>query len=213
MKTDSNRKRHFLTGRYSYHFEGRGEFKEDRLPALVDFLCFEWLGSEIGSEKTLHNVKGRNQQDLTLSFSGKPADDELLWAKGDVLLGPEPSPGGPKKPFEFSLYSPFSEFKGQRDILHTAEIIRSGALPTWFHYRLLGAAVPLQISEFRFGFESFEPVRTISSFGVTPTVTSSIVVEYVKSELFVRVDAERLKDEASLPFESHHKALLQVIEA
>jgi len=194
------RTRNWLLGGYGLEYSDQRDISVGALSDLIDGLLREVLPTIISqqSQSEVIDLKGRNAQDSLLPGIGPSAHDELFRLGGMApLRGSKESLNF--EPFEISLLSPFKRFEGSSHIVHELEQHRAGPLPSWLPLRLLGYAAPLRPSFMRFGLERFRNVLSFASFGYTPQVTDSILIDCVQGRLAVQVTSERNRSRLSNP--------------
>lgn len=195
-------RKNWIFGGYSCTFSSATQLSDAGLCDLVDgclrtlfpALCPEKPGTEIV------DFKGRNQADELLPGLPPAHKDELFRVGGECAVE-EQKEEFAWEHFDLCCYSPFARFEGTHHIVHSLEIQRTGALPSWLAPRLLGYAAPIRLRYFRFGLEHFRSKRTFASLGYTPQTTESLLVDCDSSTLKLRLTVESDSREVENPFE------------
>jgi hypothetical protein len=153
-----------------------------------------------GTGAELVDFKGRNHLDEVLPGLPAAHKDELFRVGGECAIHEEPE-GFAWDHFDLCCYSPFTRFEGAHHIVHSLEIHRTGALPSWLAPRLLGCAAPIKLRYFRFGLEHFRTRRTFASLGYTPQITESLLLDCCSNTLSLRMTVESDSRKAENPFD------------
>ena len=158
------------------------------------------------------DIKGRDPHDTLLPGIATSRTDEVFRIGGVCAIAER---GGDfeYEPFEVAYLSPFNRFEGAHHIIHTLEIERSGALPSWLPPRLLGIAAPIKPRFFRLGIEHFRSILSFASLGFTPQVKESLLIDCVNDTLALKLSTEFKRWEESNPFHSvsHYNTLSETL--
>jgi hypothetical protein len=158
------------------------------------------------------DLKGRDPHDTLLPGIATPHSDEVFRIGGLCAVA-ERGSEFEWEPFEVTYLSPFKRFEGSHHIVHTLEVERAGALPSWLPTRLLGVAAPIKPRFFRLGIEHFRSILSFASIGYTPEVKESLLIDCVDNTLALKLTAEFKRWEESNPFQSisHYNTLSETL--
>ena len=184
-------RRNFLFGGYKLEYSARYPVQRNSLPILIDGYFSRVYPVLVGADvhPELFDYKGRNPPDLLLPIASRPERDELFLLQGSAPTAAQKN-GFTWEEFEIAGLSLFERFEGSHHIVHGVSIARSGALPGWVPLRLLGRVAPVRPSCFRFGIEHFRSSMFSASFGYTPTVSETILVDADSREVALRLVLE-----------------------
>jgi hypothetical protein len=193
--------KNWILGDRSLEFEGTYTLKPGAMSDLIDG-AMRTLNAMIYDESTPHELrdfKGRNPHDTLLPGIATPRTDELFRVGGMVAVE-EAGPEFSWEPFEVVCYSPFTRFEGTHHIVHTTQVERTGALPSWLPTRLIGCAAPIKPRFFRYGLEHFSSILTFASLGYAPQVRESVLLDCVGDTVALRVTTEYKRGKEPNPF-------------
>ena len=193
--------KNWILGDRSLEFEGTYTLKPGAMSDLIDG-ALRTLNAMVYDESSPHELrdfKGRNPQDTLLPGIATPRTDELFRVGGMVAVE-EAGPEFSWEPFEVVCYSPFTRFEGTHHIVHTTQVERTGALPSWLPTRLIGCAAPIKPRFFRYGLEHFSSILTFASLGYAPQVRESLLLDCVGDTVALRVTTEYKRGKEPNPF-------------
>lgn len=194
MQITFNKKRSFLSGRYSVDFNLSTELKRVTAPLIFDGILREVLPLKNYRAETLQDLKGRDTP------SEKPSPragvvEEVVSLKGELPLHKR---GDERNQFEISVLTSFKAFQGLHHIDHDIKESRVGVLPDFVKTRNIARIFPLEITEFRLGLEQFTS-QQFAFFGFTPEVTQALSISYAKDTLNLSLTGQKLRNLTEIP--------------
>lgn len=137
----------------------------------------------------IQNFKGSARTDKNASLTN------TLFSLSGVVLSDFSESTSSHKPLTFSVLTPFLKFEGANEVVHSVEEHRSISVPEWLPNALIPAVPGIQISEFIFGVERYEPSFITSLLKFIPATNEELLISANRNELklsftFVAKDRE-----------------------
>jgi len=154
---------------------------------FIDLCLKQILPPELKKDLVVENLKGRDPGNLlidNLPPNLRPARDEILYLRGQI------GSSQLAQSFHSSLTTSFDSFENATAIRQLVDASQKG-LPPWLSLRLLGRAIPLDISCFRIGLERFQIKKRMASLRAMPEVAERLLIDSYQSKLCVRWSSEQ----------------------
>lgn len=162
------------------------EITSSQFSVLID-ACLTYLAQEIVSEEALINLKGCDQgEHALLPDALQPSLGELCLLTGRIATQLS-TPDSTWAPFSVSTTSLFERFEGSSTIIHSHNTHQSRSIPSWFPWRLLGAAAPILPHFFRLALDHYSSKFAWLRLGFMPVVTDSLRLEATESILKLKL--------------------------
>lgn len=173
-------KRAWLLGQWSYQITHSAKIGGAHLGSLLSNLSENLIPNQLWHGEELSDIAGAISSDgeatpICLQVTGEMRINDNEWEE-----------------FNYTLRTPFSEFKGIHHIIHHGEEVRTSSLPNLVSGSRLGKLIPLKINSFSIGLQYYESRHTIF-LGYNPTPTAELLISAKNGVLIFNFILEQQK--------------------